>query len=67
MLLSTFLYATGLLATFFGNTLAAFDSIVMIDSPQITVLDFLILMVVIMRVYVFINFLQGREGYVYED
>lgn len=59
MLLTSFLYATGLLANMLGLTLARLDQIVLIDSPQITVLDLFITMVVLARAISFIQFLAG--------
>jgi hypothetical protein len=59
MLLTSFLYATQMLATMLGNTYGALDGIVVITLPQVTILDLMLTSVIIARVYEFLLFLIG--------
>lgn len=61
MLLTSFMYATGMLCTMLANTFSALDVLTLIDSPHVSFLDFMLTAVILSRAYSFILFLSGQS------
>lgn len=59
--LSSFLSITGFLAMCVSDMFSGLDSIVIIDSPILTMLDIIIVPAIFARLYLFYLFLMGQE------
>ena len=58
---SVFLSITQMIVTAFGLIFSILDNAVLIDSPQVSLLDLFLIEIVMDEIYAFINFLRGYD------